>query len=98
MPKTDAVDFAVREPQRRVMHMILGFTLDLLERVIARHADAVRADDRVEYRLVVSRGNVFGEQLAIDLDAQVVAVFCDGERPFLGSVERLAKRNNPGHY
>ena len=81
-----------------MVHVILGFALNLLERIVARHANAVRADDRVEHRLVVSRGDVLGEQLAIDFDAIVFAVFPDGERAFLGGVERLAKRQKPCHH
>ena len=75
-----------------MVHVIPGLALDLLERVVARHADAVRADDRVQHRLVVPLGDVLGEQLAINLDPVVVAVLPDDKRPVLSNQPRLAKR------
>ena len=81
-----------------MVHMILRFAFDLLERIIACHPHTVRANDWVKHRFIISRRDVFGEQPAINLDTIVVAVFLDDEWPFIGGIARLAKHQNPYHH
>ena len=91
MPKTDAVYLAMREPKRGMMHVVSGLALDFFERIITGHAHPMRADDRVKHRLVIALGDVLREQLAVDLNAKLVAVLLDLNRPLLCIQLRLAK-------
>ena len=76
-PEVHAVHRAVRVPERAVMRVILLFAGDFLHRPVARHRCAAGAEQGIEVNVGRALETVFGEELAIDLDAELVGLFGD---------------------
>lgn len=72
-PEINPVDRTVREPERAVMLMIMLLALGGgLHRPVARHRQAAGAEQRIKVNVVRAFEDVFGEKLAVDLDADAV--------------------------
>ena len=94
VPEVEAVHVAVVEPEADVVRMIHALARPRLERIAARHDDAVRRAQRIEHRLLERRRPDVGrERLAADedVDAPVGLVLA---RPRRSSDRRSSRQSS----
>ena len=93
-PEIHAIDCAVRKPERAMMRMITILALGFLHRPVARHRRAAGAEQRVEVNMRRALEAVFGEELAVDFDPELVRLL--GDLDAIGGENRRRKESGQG--
>ena len=76
-PEIDAIDCAVREPERAMVRVIVLLVGRFFHGPVARHRQAIRSDDRVKVWPGDILEMIFRKELAFDLDPQAVVESSD---------------------
>ncbi|OPZ09995.1 MAG: hypothetical protein BWZ10_02504 [candidate division BRC1 bacterium ADurb.BinA364] len=87
-PEIHAVDIAMGEPERTVMHMVGRFVFGFGHRIVAHHRQALRPQHRIEERPGNIGVAIFGEKLAADGDGDFAVE--------LGDANGILRRDRTG--
>ena len=99
VPEADSIDIPVRVPKRLMVGVIVLLPLrGILEREVSRHADLMRAEDRIQHRFrPVGSEQELGKWRTSDQDGRTVGRRFDRDRSFLGTSRQHTGETNEGN-